>query len=69
MVYRARCTSIVSLVESLFNINKFNLVKDKNDTYIEVPDEDLAELIEDANRLYRRYLGVKFHIIEWSLKL
>lgn len=50
MVYRAKITKCYSKVESLLNLRNYNLVRDAKDTYIEVPDETLAELIEDMNR-------------------
>ncbi len=46
MVYRAKCTHIISTLEGMINFRNYNFVKDCQDTYIEVCDEDLAEQIE-----------------------
>lgn len=50
MKYRAKCTKIVSLVETIYNTNNHKLVKDAKDIYIEVNFEDEAELIEKLNK-------------------
>ena len=50
MKYRAKCTKIVSVVETIYNTNNHNLVKDAKDWYIEVNFEDEAVLIERINK-------------------
>lgn len=46
MVYRAKCTHIISVLENMINFKCYNIVKDCQYTYIEVSSEDLAEQIE-----------------------
>lgn len=46
MVYRAKCTHIISVLENMINFKCYNFVKDCQDTYIEVSNEDLAEQID-----------------------
>lgn len=46
MVYRAKCTNIMSFIESCMNFNAYHIVYDCQDKYIEVPTEDLASQIE-----------------------
>ena len=46
MVYRAKCTHIISTLEGMINFRNYNFVKACQDTYIEVCDKDLAEQIE-----------------------
>lgn len=50
MVYRAKITKIQSWVESNYNTNLYTIVRDAKDVYIEVMDEDEAELLESINR-------------------
>lgn len=50
MVYRAKCTKIVSFIESIYNTNNHHLVKDAKDYYVEVCFEDEADLIEQINK-------------------
>lgn len=68
MVYRAKITKCYSKVESLLNLRKYNLVRDAKDTYIEVPDETLAELIEAMDKaeeqLSRCYLDFIHYVYE-----
>lgn len=68
MVYRAKITKCYSKVESLMNLSNYNIVRDAKDTYIEVPDETLAELIESMNKaeeqLSKCYLEFIHYIYE-----
>ena len=50
MVYRAKITKIQSWVESNYNTNLYSIVRDAKDVYIEVMDEDEAELLEYINK-------------------
>lgn len=50
MKYRAKITNIQSWVESNININRWPLVRDAKDVYIEVDSEDEAELLEQINK-------------------
>ena len=50
MVYRAKITKCYPKVESLLDLSKYSIVRDAKDTYIEVSDETLAEIIESMNR-------------------
>lgn len=59
MVYRAKITKIQSWVESNYNMNAYTFVRDKRDVYIEVEDEDEAELLEKINRLEEQQLEMK----------
>lgn len=45
MVYRAKCTHIISTLENMINFKNYNFVKDCQDTYIEVSSLDLAKQI------------------------
>ena len=51
MVYRAKMTRILSTIETLYNLKKYTIVQDSKDSYIEVDNEDEAELIERLNKL------------------
>ena len=59
MVYRAKITKIQSWVENHYNINAYTMVRDAKDVYIEVKDEDEAELLEEMNRLEEQQLKLK----------
>ena len=59
MVYRAKVTKIQSWVESNYNMNAYTFVRDAKDVYIEVKDEDEAELLENMNRLEEQQLKLK----------
>lgn len=50
MTYRAKITNIRAWIESHYNLNTMHTVKDAKDFYIELRDEDEAELIEKINR-------------------
>ena len=59
MVYRAKITWIQSWVEDHYNINAYTMVRDTKDVYIEVKDEDEAELLESINRKQEELLLLK----------
>jgi hypothetical protein len=59
MVYRAKITKIQSWVESNYNMNAYTFVRDAKDVYIEVKDEDEAELLESINRKQEELLLLK----------
>ncbi len=59
MVYRAKITKIQSWVESNYNIDFYTMVRDAKDVYIEVKDEDEAELLESINRKQEELLLLK----------
>lgn len=59
MVYRAKITKIQSWVENHYNINAYRTVRDAKDVYIEVKDEDEAELLESINRKQEELLLLK----------
>ena len=64
MVYRAKITKIQAWVESNYNMNAYTFVRDAKDVYIEVKDEDEAELLENMNRLEEQQLKLKFSWIK-----
>lgn len=49
MVYRAKITQIVSYIDTVYSLNKYDRVKDCQDIYIEVPTEEEAMQIELIN--------------------
>lgn len=49
MVFRAKITKIVSYIDTIYSLNRYNRVKDCQDIYIEVPTEEEAEQIELIN--------------------
>lgn len=49
MMYRAKITKIINRVEGLYNTERYHLVRDSRDTYIEVPSEDEAYFLEAMN--------------------
>lgn len=51
MVYRAKITKIQNWVEDHYNVEAYRIIRDAKDVYIEVKDEDEAELLENMNRL------------------
>ena len=59
MYYRAKITKIQSWVESLYNIDAFTTVRDAKDVYIELKDENEAELLESINRKQEELLALK----------
>ena len=59
MVYRAKITKIQAWVETNYNINAYTIVRDAKDVYIEVKDEDEAELLESINRKQEELLLLK----------
>lgn len=59
MMYRAKITKIQAWVESNYNMNAYTFVRDAKDVYIEVKDEDEAELLENMNRLEEQQLKLK----------
>lgn len=59
MVYRAKITMIQSWVENHYNFNAYTMVRDAKDVYIEVKDEDEAELLESINRKQEELLLLK----------
>lgn len=59
MVYRAKITKIQSWVENNYNIDAYTMVRDAKDVYIEVKDEDEAELLESINRKQEELLLLK----------
>lgn len=59
MVYRAKITKIQAWVETNYNINAYTMVHDAKDVYIEVKDEDEAELLESINRKQEELLLLK----------
>ena len=63
MVYRAKITSIVSFIESNLNLNRFPIMKELKDIYVEVDSEDLAECIEKLNKILNEtnMLKIRFY--------
>lgn len=59
MVYRAKITKIRSWVEDHYSVTAYTFVRDAKDVYIEVKDEDEAELLENMNRLEDQQLKLK----------
>lgn len=59
MVYRAKITKILNWVEDHYNIDAYTMVRDAKDVYIEVKDEDEAELLESINRKQEEQLKLK----------
>lgn len=59
MVFRAKITKVQSWVENHYNINAYTMVRDAKDVYIEVKDEDEAELLESINRKQEELLLLK----------
>ena len=64
MVYRAKITRIWSTIESVYNLKKYNILTDMKDAYIEVDNEEEAELIERLNRLETERLKTLLTLIE-----
>lgn len=62
MVYRAKITKIQAWVDNNYNINAFARCRDAKDVYIEVKDEDEAELLESINRKQEELLQL---IAQW----
>ena len=63
MVYRAKITSIVSFIESNLSLNRFPIMKDLKDIYVEVESEELAECIEKLNKIINEtnMLKIRFY--------
>lgn len=51
MSYKAKCTKIRSIVECRYNTNKYPIVRENGEHYIEVPTVEEALLIEQMNNL------------------
>ena len=58
-MYRAKITKIQAWVEDHYSVTSYNFVRDKKDVYIEVKDEDEAELLENMNKLEEQQLKLK----------
>lgn len=65
MMYRAKFTKIQSWIEENYNLNAYNIRKDAKDLYLELKDEEEAELIEKINRAQTTLLDLKN---EWYKK-
>lgn len=65
MVYRAKITKIQSWVEMNYSLNAYNFVKDAKDVYIEVNDEDEAELLESINKMEEKRVEL---VLQWYEK-
>lgn len=64
MVYRAKITKIQSWVEDHYDIDYYRTVRDAKDVYIEVNDEDEAELLESINRKQEELLLLQAKLYE-----
>lgn len=64
MKYRAKITSIEAWVKDLYSVNAFNYVKDKKEVYIEVANEDEAELLESINKSEKTTIELKHKWLE-----
>ena len=65
MVYRAKITKIQNWVENHYDFNAYTTVRDAKDVYIEVKDEDEAELLESINRKQEELLKMQ---MDWYQK-
>lgn len=63
MIYRAKITGIEAEIENLYNTNRYNIVKDEKDRYIEVEDIDEAEHIEKMQKAAAHYRELKYQLI------
>lgn len=59
MVHRAKITNIQAWLESHKNVDAYTMVRDAYDVYIEVKDEDEADLLESINRKEIELLSLK----------
>lgn len=64
MMYRAKITKIQAWVESIYNFNAYATYHDQKDFYIEVTNEDEAELLETINKAEERTEQLKRRLIE-----
>lgn len=64
MVYRAKITEIQSWVENHYNFNYYTIVRDAKDVYIEVKNENEAELLELINSEQKKLLLLKKQCLE-----
>ena len=64
MVYRAKITEIQSWVENNYNLNCYTIVRDAKDVYIEVKNENEAELLELINSEQKKLLLLKKQCLE-----
>lgn len=48
MVYRAKITKIQAWLESHYNVNAYEMCRDAKDVYIEMKNEDEAELLSPS---------------------
>lgn len=64
MIYRAKITKIQSWVEEHYNTNLYNLVKDAKDVYIEVGNEEEANLLEVINKKTKELIELKNKLTE-----
>ena len=46
MIYRAKCTHVLDVLYRVIDLSSYKLVKECQDTFIEVCNEDLAKQIE-----------------------
>ena len=64
MMYRAKITRILSFVESHYNLEKYSIVRDSKDVYLEVKSEDEAELLEKLNQLDTERIKTELRLYE-----
>lgn len=64
MVYRAKITEIQSWVENHYNLKCYTIVRDAKDVYIEVKNENEAELLELINSEQKKLLLLKKQCLE-----
>lgn len=66
MVYRAKITQIQSWAENHYNMNAYTFVHDAKDVYIEVDNEDEAELLESINKTEEKRAELE---LQWYEKM
>lgn len=57
-MYRAKVTTLVTFLNEEMR-SRFMFCKDAKDTYIEVADENAAEVLEEANRNLKIYMDLQ----------
>lgn len=68
MKYRAKCTNCISQVMNAYNINKYPILRDARDFYVEVDSEYQAELIEELDKHMKEAVKIYTTIVNINSK-
>lgn len=68
MKHRAKCTKCISQIMNTYNYNKHPLIREGDETYIEVATQYEAYLIESLNRTFTEAIQIYQKITQRNQK-